>query len=349
MDGVAKDHVDVGMLSLSFAVSAIVALLPVLAFLGALLYLDSYKLVNLRNVVALVGAGALAAGVGYLVNAYVLRESTLDFTTFTRYVSPPVEEMLKGSIVFVLIRMHRVGFLVDAAIFGFGIGTGFSMVENLYYLDHVQDASVATWVVRGFGTALMHGGATAIVAVSSLALVERTGRAGLSTFVPGYIVAVILHSAFNHLYVSPLVATAAIVIALPLLLNWVFGRSERAMGAFLQGFDADAEMLALINSGQFSNSPLGRYLHTLKSRFKGPVVADVLCYLRLYTELSMRAKGILMMRESGFDVPLDDATRAKFEEMHYLEGSIGKTGLLALHPVLRMSHKQLWQLNMLGK
>ena len=74
-------------------------------------------------------------------------------------------------------------------------------------------------------------------------------------------------------------------------------------------------MLELINSGRLSDSPVGQYLHTLKDRFRGPVVADLLCYLRLYTELALRAKGILMMRENGFEVPVDEATRAKFAEL----------------------------------
>ena len=108
-------------------------------------------------------------------------------------------------------------------------------------------------------------------------------------------------------------------------------------------------MLELINSGRLSDSPVGQYLHTLKDKFHGPVVADLLCYLRLYTELALRAKGILMMRENGFDVPVDEATREKFAEMRYLESSIGQTGLLAIQPMLHMSHKDLWQLYMLGK
>ena len=41
---------------------------------------------------------------------------------------------LKALIVVVLIRTHRIGFLVDAAILGFAVGTGFALVENLYYL-----------------------------------------------------------------------------------------------------------------------------------------------------------------------------------------------------------------------
>ncbi len=79
------------------------------------------------------------------------------------------------------------------------------------------------------------------------------------------------------------------------------------------------------------------------------MVADLLCYLRLHTELALRAKGVLMMRENGFDVPVDEATRDKFAELDYLEKSIGKTGVLALKPMLHMGHQDLWQLHMLGK
>jgi len=54
------------------------------------------------------------------------------------------------------------------------------------------------------------------------------------------------------------------------------------------------------------------------------------------------------MRENGFDVPIDEPTRAKFAELSYLESSIGKTGLLAIQPMCHMTHKDLWQLYMLG-
>jgi hypothetical protein len=46
---------------------------------------------------------------------------------------------------------------------------------------------------------------------------------------------------------------------------------------------------------------------------------------------------------------VDEETTAKFAEMHYLERSIGRTGLLAIKPLLHMSRKDLWQLYMLEK
>ena len=53
--------------------------------------------------------------------------------------------------------------------------------------------------------------------------------------------------------------------------------------------------------------------------------------------------------DRGFDAPLDESTQAKFAEMRYLEKSIGRTGLLALQPLLHISNEDLWQLHMLGR
>ena len=328
----------------------VLGLAPVAAFLGALVLLDSYKLVRLAAVLAVVACGMALALAAYIANGYLLGVLPIGFEAYTRYVSPVVEEALKALVIVTLLRTHRLGFLVDAAIVGFAAGTGFAMVENLFYVGLAPDAPLGMWLVRGFGTAIMHGGTTSIFAVMAMALLERARGFGALVVLPGFAIAVALHSAFNHFFFSPIASTAGIAIVLPLLASFIFARSEAAVGSWLgKGFDADAEMLALIESGRFPDSPIGRYLAELRAKFQGPVVADLLCYLRLYTELALRAKGILMMRENGFEVPVDEATREKFTEMKYLEKSIGPTGLLALQPMLHMSHKELWQLYMLGK
>jgi RsiW-degrading membrane proteinase PrsW (M82 family) len=335
-------------MSLALLLPTLLALVPVLLFLVALQFLDSFKLTKPRWVIATMAAGALAASASYLLSGQLLGHFDIDVGTFSRYVSPVTEEVLKGLLIVVLIRSHRIGFLVDAAIFGFAVGSGFAVVENIHFLLLAPDASMATWIVRGFGTAIMHGGTTAIFAVMGLAMLERMAGATLRALLPGLALAVLLHSAFNHLSRAPQVATLAVMIALPLLLYLVFQRSEAATREWLgSGFDSDMQMLELINAGQIADSPIGRYLHTLRDHFEGPLLADVLCYLRIYTELSLRAKGLLMMRENGFETELDEQARASLAELRYLEGSIGKTGLRAVRPLLRMSPKDLWQLYML--
>ena len=53
-------------------------------------------------------------------------------------------------------------------------------------------------------------------------------------------------------------------------------------------------------------------------------------------------------RESGFVSKTGEETKAKLEELRYLEKSIGATGKLAIKPFIHMSQKDLWQFYMLG-
>jgi len=324
--------------------------LPVLIFLGVLIYLDSYKLVRLRWVILTMALGGVAAAASYTINGMLLSRLAMDFTTYSRYVSPVVEESAKALVLIWFIRSQRTGFLVDASIFGFAVGTGFALLENAYYLRSIPDTHLVVWVLRGLGTAVMHGGTTSIFAMGSQLLAEFKSPKKVSIFLPGLLAAMVLHSLFNHLFFSPVFSTLATLVVFPLLIFVVFDKSEESLRNWLEvGFDADTELLELMNSGRLSESKVGKYLQSLREKFSGEVVMDLLCYLRIHLELSLRAKGILMMREAGFDAEPDEETRALFQEMNYLEKSIGKTGKLALLPFLHVSGKELWQLYMIGK
>ncbi len=320
--------------------------MPVLAFLAVLVWMDSYKLVRLRTVLLVIASGAAAAGMAWLIITQLLIP-VLEQSSIRRYAGPLLEEALKATIVVALIRTNRVGFLVDTAIMGFAAGTGFALVENLYYLA-VLDSGLGLWVVRGLGTAIMHGGTTTIFAVTAKTLADERGQVGPGAFAPGLLLAVLLHSFFNHFFVAPMLQTGLIMLALPPMVALVFQRSERSLRDWLDvGFDADTEMLQLIRTGRLSDSRVGRYLTSLKDKFRGEIIADLLCYLRLHTELSLRAKGLLMMRECGFQIQVDQDVREKLEELAYLERSIGRTGRLAVMPVLLKTGKELWQIYML--
>jgi RsiW-degrading membrane proteinase PrsW (M82 family) len=337
-------------MSVELLISAPLGLLPVLVFLIALVYLDSYKLVSLKIVLSAVIAGAALTVAGYFLNGFLLERLAVEFGVFTRYVAPATEEILKALVVVYLFRSNRIGFLVDAAILGFAVGAGFALAENLYYLYSFERTHVAVWLVRGFGTAIMHGGVTAIFAVLSQTITERNMKINPLRYLPGVLAAIALHSFFNHFVLPPVLMTAAVLLVLPPLLYSVFRKSAEHMHEWLElDFDADARLLQQINSGEFAESKIGRFLHDLRTRFDGPVVVDMLCYLRVYTELALRAKGVLLMRENGLDVSVGERTQEKFAELAYLENSIGKTGLLAMRPFLHMTRKDLWQLYVLEK
>ena len=323
---------------------------PVLLFLAALTYLDSYKLVRLQWILSTILLGGVAAAISYAVNSALIPQLALDYATYSRYIAPIVEESAKALIVIYFIRFQKTGFLVDASIIGFAAGAGFALIENAYYAKSVADAHITVWLIRGFGTAIMHGGTTTIFAIGSQLLSERKSPERILIFMPGLLAAIAIHSAFNHLFFNPMFSTLAIMLIFPLLIFIVFSKSESSLQSWLEvGFSGDTELLELINSGRFSESRIGKYLRSLRERFSGEVMADLICYLRIHVELSLRAKGILIMREGGFDVGVDDETRAKLAELKYLEKSIGIVGKLTLSPFLHFSGRELWQLYMLGK
>jgi RsiW-degrading membrane proteinase PrsW (M82 family) len=328
----------------------LVGLLPVLIFLVVLVWMDSYKLLRLRTVLAVIAVGGLAAWVAMFLNGWLLGVLGMPLQSYSRYVAPLVEEGLKALIVIYLFRSSRIGFLVDAAIMGFAVGAGFALVENFYYLQIHGSAQMAVWIVRGFGTAIMHGGVAALFAIISQTLTERQMKINPLYYLPGFAVAVMLHSIFNHFLVAPVLQAVGTLIVLPPLLHLVFQRSARAMHDWLElDFDADAKLITMITSGEFTESRIGRFLDDLRSKFEGPVVVDMLCYLRVYTELAIRAKAALMARENGIELPVGERTREKFEELHFLEKSIGKTGCLAMKPFLMMERKDLWQMQVIER
>jgi RsiW-degrading membrane proteinase PrsW (M82 family) len=331
------------------AVSVAIGILPVALFLGALAALDSYKLVGRAAVTRALLAGAAAAALSYAANVGMLQAGA-DEGTLKRWLAPAVEESLKALWVGHLLRRHRVGFLVDAGIHGFAVGTGFAVVENLYYAWALGPSPVSVWIARGLGTAVLHGSATAIVALTALHLAERHRVSPPAALLPGWLVAVAAHALYNHLLFDPLLAAAAILATMPPLVLVAYGRSERSTRQWLgTGLDRDVERLELILSGEERDSPIGLYLESLRERFAGPVLADMLCLLRMHLELSIRAKGILIARAAGVELPPDDNVPERLEELRHLERAIGPTGRLAVQPLLSTSGRDLWQIHLLSR
>lgn len=330
-------------------VSLLVGVLPVLVFLLALTLLDSYKLVRPRRVGWLLVAGGVAAALALLLNRTLAAVASLDRTQEARFLAPVVEELLKGAVVVALIVRRRVGFLVDAAIAGFAVGAGFAAVENVHYLFVLARSDLLLWLVRGFGTALMHGSLTAVMAILAKLLGDRRGADRPAVYLIPWLLVIALHSAFNHFYVSPDLTTVVMLVLLPAFFVVVFHLSEGATREWLGvGFDSDVELLQLIQNGEVSQSQIGRYLAALTERFPPATVVDMLCLLRLRVELSIRAKGILIMRQAGFPAEPDPEVAADFAELRFLERSIGRTGMLAIAPFFRFSDRDLWQYHMLA-
>jgi hypothetical protein len=129
------------------------------------------------------------------------------------------------------------------------------------------------------------------------------------------------------------------------LIILVFQKSEKILSEWLElSLDADVFLLDAINRGEFSETKIGRYLHTLREKFSAEIVTDMFCYIRLHLELSARAKGLLLMKEAGYSQASDLDIKEKLAELKYLEKNIGPTAKLAISPIFHTSSRDLWQI-----
>lgn len=318
-----------------------VALLPVILFLIALVLMDSFKLVPFRTVVTAIVIGAASA-----VVCLALHESIGPFvppSLLKRLIAPVTEETAKAIFIVWLLLRRRLGFSVDAAIAGFAVGAGFALAENLEYLGVVDDTRIWLWIVRGLGTAILHGATTCVFAMIARSVWERQPGRRMRAIAIAWIAAVALHAGYNNMLLPPLAATLVLLVALPMVILMVFRRSEAATHEWVTGgLDLDLELLQLIESDDFVHTRFGTYLRSLKDRLHGPIVADMFCLLRLELELAVQAKAMLMARKAGLHVPRTSDLQASLHELQYLEASIGRTGMLALEPLQVTTDRDEW-------
>ncbi len=333
------------------------AMAPVLVLLLVFDRLDIFNLITMRTIALMVLIGGALAGLSFFANWRVMDGFPIGFSAYSRYLAPAVEEPMKALPIIAMFAMNRLGFKLDAAIAGFAVGAGFSMVENAWYLYELPGANYSAWLVRGFGTAIMHGGATALFAAAAHEMSETQVQADAAryrfnplVFFPGLIGAYILHSVFNHFPDQPLLAMVLTLLLVPASLFFILSRSERATHAWIKSdHDAHKRMLEDIRSGRFAQSEMGQTLRRLSDRFKPGIAADVHAYLDLKTELVLRGEEIMLAMQEGEDVAVGPDEREKVLRLEQLEHKIGRTILAAIGPKLGFSRNDLWELEHLKK
>jgi hypothetical protein len=195
---------------------------------------------------------------------------------------------------------------------------------------------------------MLQGAATAIFAILAKTYADQHRDRLAFAFLPGLAAAMAIHSVYNHRFLPPVAQTLLLLVVLPLLVLWVYARSERSTRDWIgAGLDLDMELLSLVTSETFTVTQFGRYLQELRARMPGPVVADMFCLLRVELELSVQAKAMLLARQNGLEVPVDDDLAASLEERRYLQHSIGTVGLLALKPLQVTSYRDTWHRHLL--
>jgi RsiW-degrading membrane proteinase PrsW (M82 family) len=330
-----------------------VLLAPVLLCLVMFERIDAFRLVNLFEIILLLALGAAAAAASYYANGSVLDQFPLGMADYSQTVAPVVEEVLKGLLVIALFAGNRIGYLIDAAIMGFAIGAGFSAAENLFYLHQFAGANMGVWLVRGFGTAIMHGGATAIFAAIAQILYAPRLRQDASRFhfniflfLPGLVAAIALHAGFNHFTSAPIQAMAVVLVAVPLTLFVLFAIGETYAHRWLaHNREAHGQLLADIESGVFAATNDGRALQALARRLGERRGKALMEYVHIHAQLVIMADISLLEIEEHLIKKHQAEVHDLFQRLHALERRLGRTAVMAVRQHLKFSRNDIWEMH----
>ena len=341
------------MSPVTVAVHFSVAVAPVLVLLGIFIWLDAFKLMKPWEIAALLFLGAIGALVAWPVSGRLLDTLPIGFSLYSRFVAPWIEEAIKAAIIIVLFRLNRIGYKLDAVIAGFAVGAGFSVVENIFYLTLFPAYGTGTWLVRGFGTAIMHGTTLAILAAMAHELSERETRAAAADyefhlwwFLPGYAAAVAIHTAFNQFPDRPLLAMLGAVIIAPIALIAIlnFGTAEAQHWLASESAEHLAQVEAL-RAGRWPDGPAGISIAELSARLDSQSAYRLRRYWELQAWLVAQAEET-MIEEAEGDAKFDAAQiRSAFAELDGLRQALGRSVFASLQALLPFSRNDLWEVN----
>lgn len=329
-----------------------IALVPVLLLTAVFIWLDVFKLMSLWETIGLLLMGGIAAAAAYPLSGAFLDTLPIGFNNYSRFVAPWIEEALKAIVIISLFRFNRIGFKLDAVISGFAVGAGFSVVENVVYLLRFPHLDPALWMVRGLGTAVMHGATLAIMAAIAHELAERETRGAADDydfnplwFVPGFLAAVAIHTLFNQFPGQPMLAMLGTLIMAPLAMMAIFrfGTGEAKQWLTVER-EAHRALLETLSAGRFPDDPGGRRIAALAARSgpkTGPLIRE---YFEVLTRLVLTSEETLLQQSSD-SARVEADINASFTRLGELKRELGCSTMAALSPLLPFSRNDYWELS----
>ena len=328
------------------------ALVPVLMMLAMFVWLDVFKLMTLWELLGLLLLGGATGVLAYPISGVFIDQLPIGYSGYSRFAAPWIEEIIKALALVLLFAFNRIGFKLDAVISGFAIGAGFSVVENIIYLTRFPDLEPSTWMVRGLGTAVMHGTTVAIVAAVAHEFAERETREAASDYgfnplwyVPGLVIAGLIHMGFNQFPERPMVAMIATLAIAPFLIMALFKFGALEAQDWLAKESAlHKGALSAWRSGGYPDDESGRRIAALVARSDPAIGKAIRDYCEQMTALVLAAETALHNQASDDDRVEIDA-QATFARVEAARGAMGRTTFAALKPLLPFSRNDYWEVS----
>ncbi|MCZ7545157.1 MAG: PrsW family glutamic-type intramembrane protease [Anaerolineae bacterium] len=162
--------------------------------------LDLFGTGKLSTVLICLAWGGTGAFFLANVTENLLQAQGVAYLSVVTVAAPVVEEVYKALVLIYFIRQPRFRYIVDGAVYGFAVGIGFGVMENLFiYLPQNPNAVLVDTISRTLTAVLMHAGASALVGIS-LGRLRRARSAGRAVWAfAGVALAIASHYLYNNI------------------------------------------------------------------------------------------------------------------------------------------------------
>jgi RsiW-degrading membrane proteinase PrsW (M82 family) len=200
------------ILRMILAISMAIALLVPIVFLWLLRKFDLHKTAKFGLNLITLGCGLVAYWLAAQINPWVQVNTGLEWNQIVRFVAPVVEELLKAVILIYLVNRADFNYVVDGALYGFGAGIGFAIIENLEYVQRASiEVALVLAIARVFSTNLMHATSSGLIGTAlAYHRGDKNKRRGWLYILGGYVIAMGFHGVFNAMVNSRILLVFAI-------------------------------------------------------------------------------------------------------------------------------------------
>ena len=325
----------------------ILAWLFPLGFLFGVRALDLYRTGKFHYNIYTILWGSIAYALAVLINSTLLRAGAVSQAQMVRVIAPILEELLKAAILLYLVQRPDFNYVVDGAIYGFGAGIGFAIVENTEYVVGSPGLALTVALSRVFSTNLIHATGSGLIG-GALAHVrdDRTMR-GFVTMLAGFALSIGLHMGFNTMVstgtlllfavAAGLIGTGFIVLAIRLGLGVQRAWIDEKLGAQDRVTGSEARVVGKLGS-------LDAVLAPLVQRFGAEKAATVERFLVLQAQIGIKRK----LQERALDDGRRHALEAEIgqitKEMDEARRRAGTYCMLYVRGIFPEAHSPVWGL-----
>jgi RsiW-degrading membrane proteinase PrsW (M82 family) len=195
-----------------------------LLFLYFIHQLDFYQSGQFQTIVLSLVLGGIAFTIAAITNWSLEYLVPIDIETIERFIAPILEEIFKGLFLLYLIKRSQFTYSVDGILYGLAVGIGFAVLENIFYITQVSNATDIAFQ-RIFTASLVHAFSSAVLGMALATL--RSGSSFMRWLVPlvGLFLAIAQHGLYNNAIHSNYLIDNAIhpaVIYIPGIIGGVF-------------------------------------------------------------------------------------------------------------------------------